>query len=192
MKLRDDEPEVWCSTFCNHGHVMQTGRPIDHECYVIPPRLLRLERDAMSSDASEMTKMASESGWRRWCNAKGPTVRGRKRPAKARKQDNPPHHPTPSTEGPITPAQPPENSTHRQRIQAPAGQSKELRFAGYDLASGPDGLQVHRETFVPSFDGDHGADPIGEDENGVFKWRMVPSGDVVDFAERQRRLKQEK
>lgn len=31
--------------------------------------------------------------------------------------------------------------------------------------------------------GDYGADPIGD---GTF--RMVPSGDVVDFAERQRRL----
>lgn len=31
--------------------------------------------------------------------------------------------------------------------------------------------------------GDHGADPIGD---GTF--RMVPSGDVVDFTERCRRL----
>ena len=32
--------------------------------------------------------------------------------------------------------------------------------------------------------GDNGADPIG---NGLFK--MVPSGDIVDFAERCKRLK---
>jgi hypothetical protein len=32
--------------------------------------------------------------------------------------------------------------------------------------------------------GDYGADPIG---NGLFK--MVPSGDIVDFAERCERLK---
>lgn len=31
--------------------------------------------------------------------------------------------------------------------------------------------------------GDYGADPIGD---GTF--RMVPSGDIVDFAERNRRL----
>ena len=31
--------------------------------------------------------------------------------------------------------------------------------------------------------GDYGADPLGD---GMF--RMVPSGDVLDFAERQRRL----
>jgi len=32
--------------------------------------------------------------------------------------------------------------------------------------------------------GDHGADPIGD---GTF--RMVPSGDIVDLTERDRRLK---
>lgn len=36
------------------------------------------------------------------------------------------------------------------------------------------------DTRVP---GDHGADPIGD---GTFK--MVPSGDIVDLAERNRRL----
>lgn len=33
-------------------------------------------------------------------------------------------------------------------------------------------------------EGDYGADPLG---NGMF--RMVPSGDIVDFAERVKRLK---
>lgn len=37
--------------------------------------------------------------------------------------------------------------------------------------------------------GDYGSDPIGEDENGVFRWRMVPSGDIVDDQERKRRIK---
>jgi hypothetical protein len=32
--------------------------------------------------------------------------------------------------------------------------------------------------------GDYGADPLG---NGKFK--MIPSGDIVDFEERNRRLK---
>lgn len=34
---------------------------------------------------------------------------------------------------------------------------------------------------------DYGADPLGEID-GVFKWRMVPSGDVVGADERARRL----
>ena len=40
-----------------------------------------------------------------------------------------------------------------------------------------------RKTVVLTPGKDHGADPIG---NGMF--RMVPSGDVVDLAERNRRL----
>lgn len=39
-----------------------------------------------------------------------------------------------------------------------------------------------RETIKPR-EGDYGADPLGD---GTF--RMVPSGDIVDLAERKRRL----
>lgn len=38
-------------------------------------------------------------------------------------------------------------------------------------------------TPIKAQSGDYGADPIG---NGQF--RMVPSGDIVDFAERNKRL----
>lgn len=41
-----------------------------------------------------------------------------------------------------------------------------------------------RRTVDVARPGDYGADPMG---NGLF--RMIPSGDVVDFAERARRLK---
>ena len=40
-----------------------------------------------------------------------------------------------------------------------------------------------RRTIDTRAPGDYGSDPIGD---GTF--RMVPSGDVVDFAERNRRL----
>lgn len=40
-----------------------------------------------------------------------------------------------------------------------------------------------RQSLPPTTGRDYGADPLGD---GTF--RMVPSGDVVDFAERQRRL----
>lgn len=50
--------------------------------------------------------------------------------------------------------------------------------------------ELDRETLTPvrrkidvHADGDHGADPIGD---GTF--RMVPSGDIVGYAERCRRL----
>ena len=52
------------------------------------------------------------------------------------------------------------------------------------------GYELDRDTLTPihrqvdfTKAGDYGADPIG---NGAF--RMVPSGDIVDFEERNRRL----
>jgi len=53
------------------------------------------------------------------------------------------------------------------------------------------GYELDRQTLTPvrkpinaEKTGDYGADPIGD---GTF--RMVPSGDIVDYAERCRRLK---
>jgi hypothetical protein len=48
---------------------------------------------------------------------------------------------------------------------------------------------IDRETYISKWvqtesGKDHGADPLG---NGTF--RMVPSGDIVDLAERNKRLK---
>lgn len=37
--------KIYCTSFCNSGHDLKTGRPIEHECYIIPPKLLRAERD---------------------------------------------------------------------------------------------------------------------------------------------------
>ena len=44
-----------------------------------------------------------------------------------------------------------------------------------------------RRTVNVNATGDYGADPIGD---GTF--RMVPSGDIVDLAERNRRLERDK
>ena len=33
----------YVSTYCNFAHYVRTGRPIDHECRVIPPAALRAE-----------------------------------------------------------------------------------------------------------------------------------------------------
>ena len=37
--------QVYCSTYCNQGHDLKTGRPVNHECRVIPPKALQAERD---------------------------------------------------------------------------------------------------------------------------------------------------
>lgn len=54
------------------------------------------------------------------------------------------------------------------------------------------GYELDRSTLTPikrvidvNRSGDYGADPIGD---GIF--RMIPSGDVVDYAERCKRLNQ--
>ena len=60
--------------------------------------------------------------------------------------------------------------------------AKKYAFRGYTLTDDYGSLSVDRTRIVFA-DGDHGADPIGD---GTF--RMVPSGDIVDFAERCRRL----
>lgn len=36
--------KVYCTTYCNHGHVLDNGKPVNHECYVLPPAALAAER----------------------------------------------------------------------------------------------------------------------------------------------------
>jgi len=59
---------------------------------------------------------------------------------------------------------------------------------GYDLQDILDGQQRKGKLVSNPIDlsktGDYGADPIGD---GTF--RMIPSGDIVDFEERNKRLK---
>jgi hypothetical protein len=63
-------------------------------------------------------------------------------------------------------------------------EAKSQTFDGHDFTSGHDGVRIKREMIDVSKPGDYGADPLGD---GRFK--MVPSGDIVDFEERTRRLK---
>ncbi len=37
-------PEVYCTTYCNKGHRTKDGKPVDHNCYVLPPMALWAER----------------------------------------------------------------------------------------------------------------------------------------------------
>lgn len=60
------------------------------------------------------------------------------------------------------------------------------------------GYRLDKQTLTPLRESidlntlcDYGSDPLGE-INGVFKWRMVPSGDIVELEERNRRLKVKK
>lgn len=70
------------------------------------------------------------------------------------------------------------------RVRSSASKkSHHLEFAGYEFTSGSGGTVIHHRNVDTSRPGDYGADPIGD---GMF--RMVPSGDIVDYDERMRRL----
>lgn len=61
---------------------------------------------------------------------------------------------------------------------------KKQHFAGYDFTNGPEGTVVERQAINTQKPGDHGCDPLPDG-----RFRMVPSGDVVDAEEKERRLR---
>lgn len=65
---------VYCTTYCNHGHDLATGKPVNHECRVIPPLALLAERDGDFEQAIAIMDRASRHG-------EMPVHRGVRRPA---------------------------------------------------------------------------------------------------------------
>ena len=51
----------YVSTYCNFAHDTKTGRPIDHECIIIPPKALRAEMDGDISGAIEILNVARQA-----------------------------------------------------------------------------------------------------------------------------------
>ena len=49
---------IFCTTYCNHGHVLETGKPVEHECYVLPPEALLAEQQADFERAAMLISMA--------------------------------------------------------------------------------------------------------------------------------------
>jgi hypothetical protein len=56
--LEEEEKErfnhIYCTTFCNQGHRMGDGKPVDHECYVLNPAALEAEREGDYAKAQEL------------------------------------------------------------------------------------------------------------------------------------------
>jgi hypothetical protein len=65
---------IFSTSFCNFGHDTTTGRPIDHECYVLPIAMLDAER---RGDFNEANRILSNVDFKR-----GGMVRGRTRKAR--------------------------------------------------------------------------------------------------------------
>lgn len=36
--------KIYCTSFCNHGHRLSDGKPVGHECYILPTEALHAER----------------------------------------------------------------------------------------------------------------------------------------------------
>jgi hypothetical protein len=51
MKQKPKLGAVYHTSYCNHGHRLFDGRPVDHECYVLPPAALQAEREDRIDDA---------------------------------------------------------------------------------------------------------------------------------------------
>ena len=51
-------PNIYCTSFCNHGHRMSDGMPVDHECYVLPVPSLIAECDGDIPTAIEVIEKA--------------------------------------------------------------------------------------------------------------------------------------
>jgi hypothetical protein len=58
---------IYVTSFYNWAHNLKTGRPIGHECYIIPPAALQAE---IAGDYDAASRIISEG--------KGPIVKGRK------------------------------------------------------------------------------------------------------------------
>lgn len=42
---------VYCTSYCNRGHDLATGKPIGHECHILPPAALQAEREGRASES---------------------------------------------------------------------------------------------------------------------------------------------
>lgn len=66
---KEHGPAFYVTSFCNFAHDLDTGRPIGHECYVIPPALLR----------GEMAGKIDHAAWAKWARGPRRVVQGRAR-----------------------------------------------------------------------------------------------------------------
>jgi hypothetical protein len=58
---------LYCTSFCNKPHALETGRPVGHECYILPPKALQAEQ---RGDVEESIRILEAEGL-------GPIVHGR-------------------------------------------------------------------------------------------------------------------
>lgn len=52
--MPQDKHGIYCTTFCNFGHRLSDGKPVGHECYVLPTEALHAERNGDFDKAKEV------------------------------------------------------------------------------------------------------------------------------------------
>lgn len=57
--------DIYATTFCNMGHDAKTGRPVRHECYILPPAAIKAEREDNFAEANRVLLEWERSGKRR-------------------------------------------------------------------------------------------------------------------------------
>ncbi len=53
---------IYCTTYCNRGHRLHDGKPVDHECVILPPAMLVAERFDDFDEARRLLAKAKQAG----------------------------------------------------------------------------------------------------------------------------------
>lgn len=49
---------TYCTTYCNKSHRLSDGKPVNHECFVLPPAALQAEREGDYGKANALIQAA--------------------------------------------------------------------------------------------------------------------------------------
>ncbi len=49
---------TYCTSYCNGYHRLSDGKPVGHQCYILPPEALRLEREGKVEEAIKLLRAA--------------------------------------------------------------------------------------------------------------------------------------
>ena len=45
---------TYCTTFCNKAHLVSNGKPVEHECRILPPKALHVEMSGNFEKANDI------------------------------------------------------------------------------------------------------------------------------------------
>jgi hypothetical protein len=60
---------IYCSGYCNRGHRVSDGKPVEHECRIIPPDALQAEMSGDTALACDILRSTPPKWMRRGVRA---------------------------------------------------------------------------------------------------------------------------